>query len=67
MVSSTMLKLRVFGEAFDRRAPIEHLELFDCFSFALFDFLPMPQRLDVNPITEHSLYLRLFVTNSGGV
>ncbi|HET6881687.1 MAG TPA: hypothetical protein VFI31_16105 [Pirellulales bacterium] len=30
-------------------------------------FSPMPQRLDVNPISEHSLYLRLFVTNSGGV
>jgi hypothetical protein len=30
-------------------------------------FRPMPQRLDVNPISEHSLYLRLFVTNSGGV
>ncbi|HVX14142.1 MAG TPA: hypothetical protein VHC22_23350 [Pirellulales bacterium] len=29
--------------------------------------LPMPQRPDVNPTSEHSLYLRLFVTNSGGV
>lgn len=30
-------------------------------------FFLMPQRLDVNPISEHSLYLRLYVSNSGGV
>lgn len=36
-------------------------------SFANQLFPLMAQRLDVNPISEHSLYLRLFVTNSGGV
>jgi hypothetical protein len=26
----------------------------------------MPQTVDVNPSSEHGLYLRLFVTNAGG-
>lgn len=36
-------------------------------SFANKLFPLMAQRPDVNPISEHSLYLRLIVTNSGGV
>ncbi|HEY7327738.1 MAG TPA: hypothetical protein VH592_08865 [Gemmataceae bacterium] len=27
----------------------------------------MPQMVNVNPTSEHSTYLRLFVTNSGGL
>ena len=27
----------------------------------------MPQLVNVNPISEHNLYLTLFVSNSGGV
>jgi len=29
--------------------------------------ITMAQRPDVNPVGEHGLYLRLFVSNSGGV
>ncbi len=65
-VSSTMLQLPMFWEASDRPAPIEHFAF--CRSLlGLRRFLPMPQLPDTNPTSEHSLYLRLFVTNSGGV